>query len=245
MTNKKTIKEFLQTLEAGVKYGIIFSDETKRSELLPVDDYFYSEFNDKLYIYSGEKEFDIDDLNKTFHVLNLVFNHGGQGVYAGERITYKGTDVAVVIYQDDSIFLLDVEKNNIYSIKIDRFQDLISQHRIVIQGKFFDEKEEEKSVSKVSEEKVEEPEKVFNDFDKFPSVSLGRIGEKYVYICTDREREKIDLITVAFVGSVVTNLEYSRKQIDVATLEKLIKSGELNVVTEKEFYDYAMKNFKK
>lgn len=229
---ENTVKEFLETLKEGVKYGIIFNDETKRSELLPVDDYYYDEFDDKLYIYSGEEEFDMDNLNKTFHVLNLVFNHGGQGVYAGERITYKGTDVAVVIYQDDSIFLLDVEKNNIYSIKIDRFQDLISQHKIVIQGKFFDEKEEES-------------EKVFNDFDKFPSVSLGRIGEKYVYICTDREREKIDLITVAFVGSVVTNLEYSRKQIDVVTLEKLIKSGELKVVTEKEFYDYAMKNFKK
>lgn len=242
MTNKKTIKEFLQTLEAGVKYGIIFSDETKRSELLPVDDYFYEEVDDKLYIYSGEKEFDIDDLNKKFHVLNLVFNYGKQGVYAGERITYKGKDVAVVIYQDDKIFLLDVEENNIYSIKLNRFQELINEHKIVITGTFFDESE---SVVKPQEEETKEPEKAPSSFDEFPSVSLGKIGEKYVYICTDREREKFDLITVAFVGNLKTGLEYSRKQVDAVTLEKLFKSGELKVVTEKEFYDYAMKNFKK
>lgn len=243
MTNKKTIKEFLQTLEAGVKYGIIFSDETKRSELLPVDDYFYSEFNDKLYIYSGEKEFDIDDLNKKFHVLNLVFNYGKQGVYAGERITYKGKDVAVVIYQDDKIFLLDVEENDIYTISLERFKELIAEKKITVSGEFFDEKEE--STPEPEPPKEEKLEKEPSNLEDFPSVSLGKIGDKYIYICTDRERGKFDLITVAFVGNLKTGLEYSRKQVDILTLEKLIKSGELKLVEEKEFYDYAMKNFKK
>lgn len=273
--NQSNIQAIKESLLAGDEYGILLYEKDSRLALYRnvYKMKEVKEYQDDIHIYYEKKDGSVHglslnrDIYESFMLLPFIGHIDDEPLYTGQRITYKGVDLAVTYQDNGTIYFLDGDSNDLFGMSVTSFDNNYSEEKIVIHKEFMQDKnvlEEEKqkelgklgntlqnlSKSKdntsaktiVENEEIEElQEDTKKKFDEHDDVSIAKLGERFVYVCKDNSRGTFDIIETVFVGAQVSkgSTKYNRKTVTLEQLEKLLKLGDLKFVTGEEMMTFA------
>lgn len=80
------------------------------------------------------------------------------------------------------------------------------------------------------------------DFDFTVQVLRSNVDNeiKYFYACNDKENERVDVMSVVFMGADILDNDYTRETFSYDGYEVLLEKGEFTVVGENELRNYAV-----